>query len=104
MMKVIFQDTCLGRSEDKRALIVAQRTCDNKVLTISQGVETVRTKGRGGVLQRVTSKMRLRVSEALARTQVLRFNLVRVEIRELRPEVVAESDEVLVHYRSRTNV
>ena len=35
---------------------------------------------------------------------VLRFNLVRVEIRELRPEVVAESDEVLVHYRSRTNV
>ena len=24
--------------------------------------------------------------------------------RELRPEVVAESDEVLVHYRSRTNV
>ena len=35
---------------------------------------------------------------------VLRFNLVRVEIRELRPEVVAESDEVLVHYQSRTNV
>ena len=35
---------------------------------------------------------------------VLRFNLVRVEIRELRPEVVAESDEVLVHYRSRTSV
>ena len=35
---------------------------------------------------------------------MLRFNLVRVEICELRPEVVAESDEVLVHYRSRTNV
>ena len=35
---------------------------------------------------------------------LLRFNLVRVEIRELRPEVVAESDEVLIHYRSRTNV
>ena len=35
---------------------------------------------------------------------VLQFNLVRVEIRELRPEVVAESDEVLVHYQSRTNV
>ena len=35
---------------------------------------------------------------------LLRFNLVRVEIRELRPEVVAKSDEVLVHYRSRTNV
>ena len=35
---------------------------------------------------------------------VLRFNLVKVEIRELRPEVVAESDEVLVHYRSRTNM
>ena len=37
-------------------------------------------------------------------TIVLRFNLVRVEIRELRPEVVAESDKVLIHYRSRTNV
>ena len=35
---------------------------------------------------------------------LLWFNLVRVEIRELRPEVVAESNEVLVHYRSRTNV
>ena len=35
---------------------------------------------------------------------LLRFNLVRVEIRELRPKVLAESDEVLVHYRSRTNV
>ena len=35
---------------------------------------------------------------------LLRFNLVRVEIRELRPEVLTESDEVLVHYRSRTNV
>ena len=35
---------------------------------------------------------------------LLRFNSVKVEIRELRPEVVAESDEVLVHYRSRTNV
>ena len=40
----------------------------------------------------------------VSRCQVLRFNLVRVEIRELRPEVVAESNEVLVHYRSRTNV
>ena len=30
--------------------------------------------------------------------RVLQFNLMRVEIRELRPEVVAESDEVLVHY------
>ena len=35
---------------------------------------------------------------------MLRFNLVRVEIHELRPEVLAESDEVLVHYLSRTNV
>ena len=35
---------------------------------------------------------------------LLRFNLMRVEIHELRPEVVAESDEVLVRYRSRTNV
>ena len=37
-------------------------------------------------------------------SKVLRFNLVRVEIRELRPEVLAEGDGVLVHYRSRTNV
>ena len=29
---------------------------------------------------------------------------MRVEICELRPEVIAESDEVLVHYQSRTNV
>ena len=35
---------------------------------------------------------------------MLRFNLMRVEIRELRPEVVAEDEDVLVHYRSRTNV
>ena len=35
---------------------------------------------------------------------LLQFNLVKVEIHELRPEVVAESDEVLVHYRSRTNM
>ena len=35
---------------------------------------------------------------------MLRFNLMRVEIRELRPEVIAEGGEVLVHYRSRTNV
>ena len=35
--------------------------------------------------------------------RLLRFNLVRVEICDLRPEVVAESNEVLVHYRSRTN-
>ena len=35
---------------------------------------------------------------------MLWFNLMRVEIRELRPEVVAKSDEVLVHYQSRTNV
>ena len=42
--------------------------------------------------------------EVLEILRVLRFNLVRVEIRELRPEVVAEGDEVLVHYRSRTNV
>ena len=36
-------------------------------------------------------------------TTMLRFNLMRVEICELRPEVLAESDGVLVHYRSRTN-
>ena len=35
---------------------------------------------------------------------VLRFNSMGVEIHELRPEVVAESEGVLVHYRSRTNV
>ena len=31
---------------------------------------------------------------------VLRFNLVKVEIRELRPKVVAEGKGVLVHYHS----
>ena len=35
---------------------------------------------------------------------LLRFNLMQVEIRELRPEVVAEGNGVLVHYQSRTNV
>ena len=35
---------------------------------------------------------------------LLWFNLMRVEIRELRPEVVTEDDGVLVHYQSRTNV
>ena len=35
---------------------------------------------------------------------LLQFNLVRVEIRELRPEVVTEDEGVLVHYLSRTNV
>ena len=34
---------------------------------------------------------------------LLRFNSVGVEIRGLRPKVVTEGDEVLVHYRSRTN-
>ena len=29
---------------------------------------------------------------------LLQFNLMRVEIRELRPEVVAKDDGVLVHY------
>ena len=43
------------------------------------------------------------IEETWMNDMVLRVNLVRVEIRELRPEVVAESDEVLVHYRSRTN-
>ena len=36
--------------------------------------------------------------------RLLWFNLVRVEICELRPKVVAEGEGVLVHYRSRTNV
>ena len=35
---------------------------------------------------------------------LLQFNLMRVEICELRPEVVTEGNEVLVHYQSRTNV
>ena len=35
---------------------------------------------------------------------VLQFNLMRVEIRELRPKVVTKDNEVLVHYWSRTNV
>ena len=36
--------------------------------------------------------------------KVLWFNLMRVEIRELRPKVVTEDEGVLVHYRSRTNM
>ena len=39
----------------------------------------------------------------IALCMVLWFNLVRVEIRELRPEVVAKDGGVLVHYQSRTN-
>ena len=35
---------------------------------------------------------------------VLQFNLIRVEIHELRPKVVTEDKGVLVHYCSRTNV
>ena len=35
---------------------------------------------------------------------LLWFNLMRVEIHELRPEVVTEDDDVWVHYQSRTNV
>ena len=46
----------------------------------------------------------IRVRLVLLLHILLRFNLVKVEIRELRPEVIAEGDEVLVHYRSRTNV
>ena len=48
--------------------------------------------------------MSARDTDASKMWDVLRFNLVRVEIHELRPEVVAEDDGVLVHYRSRTNV
>ena len=36
--------------------------------------------------------------------KMLQFNSVGVEIHGLRPEVIAEGDKVLVHYRSRTNV
>ena len=43
------------------------------------------------------------VSHMEPKLKVLWFNLMRVEIRELRPEVVTEDDDVLVHYRSRTN-
>ena len=35
---------------------------------------------------------------------LLRFNLVGVEIHGLRPDVVAEGDEVSVYYRSRTKM
>ena len=52
-------------------------------------------------LPRLLCALRL---QKLQNPSMLRFNLVRVEICELRPKVVAESDEVLVHYRSRTNV
>ena len=37
-------------------------------------------------------------------SHVLQFNLMRVEIHELRPEVVTEGKDVLVHYQSRINV
>ena len=53
------------------------------------------------ILARIQSGVNL---DKVAFREVLRFNLVRVEVRELRPEVIVESDEVLVHYRSRTNV
>ena len=36
--------------------------------------------------------------------KMLQFNLMRVEIHELRPEVVTEDNGVLVNYQSRTNV
>ena len=35
-------------------------------------------------------------------SRVGRFNLMRVEIHELRPEVVTEGNDVLVHYQGRT--
>ena len=35
---------------------------------------------------------------------VLQFNLIRVEIHELRPKVVTKDEGVLVHYQSRPNV
>ena len=35
---------------------------------------------------------------------LLWFNLMRVEICELRTEVVTKANDVLVHYGSRTNV
>ena len=40
----------------------------------------------------------------IERVLLLQFNLFRVEIYELRPEVVTEDAGVLVHYQSRTNV
>ena len=52
------------------------------------------SSGCGGSNEEVV----VRGNDSCGGRQVLRFNLVRVEIRELRPEVVAESDEVLVHY------
>ena len=53
-----------------------------------------------GQLARLTMATR----RTLIQVTLLWFNSVGVEIRGLRPEVVAEGDEVLVHYRSRTNV
>ena len=35
---------------------------------------------------------------------MLWFNLMRVEIHELRPKVVTKDKGVLVHYQSRTNM
>ena len=56
------------------------------------------------LLEQVLYLPSLTDSTVFASEELLRFNSVRVEIRELRPEVVAEGEGVLVHYRSRTNV
>ena len=47
-----------------------------------------------------------KLTQQLMKNQIksVMVNLVRVEIHELRPEVVTEGDGVLVHYQGRTNV
>ena len=83
----------------------------NKGTTVSQnGTPFIIGTPKSGKLHSFDMVLAKNLSEvpraiiAMLSDYMLRFNLMRVEIRELRPEVLAESDGVLVHYRSRTNV
>ena len=44
------------------------------------------------------------MSQKWSKCGMLWFNLMRVEIHELRPKVIAKDEGVLVHYWSRINV
>ena len=44
------------------------------------------------------------IIQLMINCMVLQFNLMRVEIRELRPKVVTEGNKVLVHYQGRTSM
>ena len=68
------------------------------------GVPLLSMWGISSVMKPILSQLFMHVVLVECCYTMLRFNLMRVEIRELRPEVVTEDDDVLVHYRSRTNV